>query len=87
MSDAGWMIGAMCYGKPTRWWFPQHKDKADDVYNFKVAKRICTTCPVKKQCLEYGITTNSFGVWGGITLQGRHDRYDSRDKTLDMSNV
>jgi hypothetical protein len=87
MSSEDWMIGAMCYGKPTRWWFPQHRDKADDVYNFKVAKKICSTCPVKKQCLEYGQKTNSFGVWGGVTLQGRFNRYGTKDTTLDVSSV
>ena len=86
MSDASWMIGSMCYGKPTRWWFPQHGDKADDVFNFKVAKRICNTCSVKKQCLEYGIKTNSFGVWGGVTLRGRFNRDEANTK-LDLQSV
>jgi len=86
MSDANWMIGGMCYGKPTRWWFPQHGDTADDVFNFKVAKRICSTCSVKKQCLEYGIATNSYGVWGGVTLRGRFNRSEANTK-LDLQSV
>ena len=86
MSDASWMIGSMCYGKPTRWWFPEHGDKADAVFNFKVAKRICNTCSVKRQCLEYGIETNSFGVWGGVTLRGRFNRNEANTK-LDLQSV
>ena len=87
MSDTNWMIGAMCYGKPTEWWFPKFRDKSDAVFNFKVAKRICSTCPCKKNCLEYGKNTNSYGMWGGIVLQGRHDRYGTKNTTLDMSSV
>jgi len=86
MSDASWMIGGMCYGKPTSWWFPQHGDKADAVYNFRLAKRICSTCSVKRQCLEYGIETNSFGVWGGVTLRGRFNRNEASTK-LDLQSV
>ena len=87
MSDTDWMIGAMCYGKPTEWWFPKFRDKGDAVFNFKVAKRICSTCPCKKNCLEYGKNTNSYGMWGGIVLQGRHDKYGTKNTALDMSSV
>ncbi len=86
MSDASWMIGAMCYGKPTKWWFPKRGDKAEDVFNFKVAKRICSTCSVKKQCHEYGLETGSMGVWGGVTLRGRYQRSETNTE-LDLQNV
>lgn len=86
MSNTNWMIGAMCYGKPTAWWFPKKGDRAEQVFNFRVAKKICSTCSCKKKCLEYGKNTSSYGMWGGVVLQGRN-RYGTKDTALDMSSV
>ncbi len=37
------------------------------------AKKVCVTCPVRQQCLEFAITTNQeYGVWGG------HDEEERR---------
>lgn len=41
---------------------------------------ICAGCQVKVECLKYGLTTDSQGIWGGTTT---HDRQDFRQrKTL-----
>jgi WhiB family redox-sensing transcriptional regulator len=38
----------------------------------KQAKRICFGCDVKRQCLEYALTSGEeFGVWGGKTAAER----------------
>lgn len=86
MSDIKWMNKAMCKGQPTRWWFPERGDKGEDARNFKVAKRICRTCGVSKQCFNYGMDTNSVGVFGGIAMRGRFQR-DERSKELDLQSV
>lgn len=31
------------------------------------AKKICGECPIKRQCLEYAIAKEEFGIWGGMT--------------------
>jgi WhiB family transcriptional regulator, redox-sensing transcriptional regulator len=31
------------------------------------AKAICVTCPVMWECLDYAITNESHGIWGGMT--------------------
>lgn len=32
------------------------------------AKEVCSTCPVKAECLAYALRNNEqFGVWGGTT--------------------
>ena len=32
------------------------------------AKSICEVCAVKKECLEYAVTSKeSYGIWGGMT--------------------
>lgn len=37
-----------------------------------LAKRICGSCPVKDQCLDYALDTGElFGVWGGKTPRQR----------------
>jgi WhiB family redox-sensing transcriptional regulator len=36
------------------------------------AKKVCVTCPVREQCLEFAITTNQeYGVWGGHSEEER----------------
>ena len=36
------------------------------------AKKVCVTCPVRQQCLEFAITTNQeYGVWGGADEEER----------------
>jgi WhiB family transcriptional regulator, redox-sensing transcriptional regulator len=31
------------------------------------ARTICSTCPVKKECLDYAIKNECHGFWGGTT--------------------
>lgn len=35
------------------------------------AKRICARCPARRACLEYALSADLPGVWGGTT---RHER-------------
>ena len=36
------------------------------------AKKICTPCPVKTQCLEHALAVpEDYGVWGGLTQDER----------------
>lgn len=36
------------------------------------AKRICASCPVRKECLEYALRKQErFGIWGGLTTAQR----------------
>mgnify|MGYP003129510684 FL=1 len=37
-----------------------------------VAKAICSTCPVREECLDYAIRNlEMFGIWGGHTTAER----------------
>jgi WhiB family redox-sensing transcriptional regulator len=39
------------------------------------AKKICASCPVRYQCLDYAQATHQKdGIWGGLTEQERHQR-------------
>ena len=36
------------------------------------AKKICTACPVKTECLEHALSVpENYGVWGGLTQDER----------------
>lgn len=33
-------------------------------------QNLCASCPVRIQCVNYGVYTKATGVWGGRWLQG-----------------
>jgi hypothetical protein len=33
----------------------------------RAAQAICEGCPVQAACLNYGLKTDSQGIWGGLT--------------------
>jgi WhiB family redox-sensing transcriptional regulator len=36
------------------------------------AKRICTGCPVRDECLEFALSNDErFGIWGGLSERER----------------
>lgn len=59
-----------------------------DIFNsssevhIKEAKRICSGCPVKLECLQYAIETEQWGVWGGLTRGSRTRLARKQDKVL-----
>ena len=66
INKAEYATRGSCLGHPHNLWFPELGDPGSGSMQ---AKRICSTCPVKVECLEYGIDTKSYGIWGGITLR------------------
>ncbi len=43
------------------------------------AKRICATCLVRAECLEYALDTKEpYGIWGGLTELERKARLHGR---------
>lgn len=62
--ETAWMEYAACRGKATDLFFPSK----DDVYR---AKRVCSGCPVIRECRDYAIRNECEGVWGGTTDEER----------------
>jgi WhiB family redox-sensing transcriptional regulator len=61
-----WALYAKCADIPRATFFP------DDSVGVKVAKRICASCPVRVQCLQYALANGiEHGVWGGASEQER----------------
>ena len=59
---------ANCKDQPTVWWFPEWPPTRQKMKQWKQAKAICSECDMKDECLAYGKATNSWGIWGGVTL-------------------
>jgi WhiB family redox-sensing transcriptional regulator len=67
--STGWQALAACRGADSSWFFaPNYFEKrAEKLAREAVAKRICSTCPVREPCLEYALATReAHGVWGGL---------------------
>jgi hypothetical protein len=53
-----------------------HPQKGGSV---KMAKRVCSGCEVRAECLEYALATDQrFGVWGGMSENERNKELKRR---------
>lgn len=59
-----WMDDALCAEVGVDFFFPDEGSSTFD------AKQICAGCPVREQCLAFGLAED-FGVWGGTTVKQR----------------
>ena len=66
--DRSWMDQASCKGMPVSIFYPE-KD-AGSKTKTNQAKQVCKNCPVKQECLEYGIA-EVYGTWGGLAPRKR----------------
>jgi WhiB family transcriptional regulator, redox-sensing transcriptional regulator len=61
-----WQEQALCAQVGGDEFFPE---KGDSV---REAKRICSDCDVRAECLDYALAHNErFGVWGGLSERER----------------
>ena len=61
-----WHADALCAQTDPEAFFPEKGGSTRD------AKRICTGCNVKAQCLEYALANDErFGIWGGLSERER----------------
>ena len=61
-----WQGDALCAQTDPEAFFPEKGGSTRD------AKRICQTCEVKGQCLEYALQNDErFGIWGGLSERER----------------
>lgn len=79
--EESWKKDANCKTVKTSIFFPPKATPHTDRYRYyqryiyPVIKAYCLACPVKDQCLSYGIATKSEGIFGGELLLGRgHNR-------------
>jgi WhiB family redox-sensing transcriptional regulator len=61
-----WQTDALCAQTDPEAFFPEKGGSTRD------AKRICTTCEVRTECLEYALQNDErFGIWGGLSERER----------------
>ena len=65
MSQVEWMDDALCREIDAELFFPEPSRVPHD------AKKACSLCPVRYPCLEYALTLDVEGVWGGTTPADR----------------
>jgi WhiB family redox-sensing transcriptional regulator len=74
-ADRRWMEHAACAGQYGVM-YPVSKLKRNRDHGIAAeearAKRICATCPVTAECLDYALRHGEkYGVWGGLTPRAR----------------
>lgn len=77
-----WFDQAACRGKPLYLWFPDDKTPIS-----KAAKQICDSCPVKQECLDYGVENEFYGVWGGLSSRKRSKMRAEKRISLGFSRI
>lgn len=66
MADHEWHHRAACQGERTALFFAYDLDVQEE------AKRICRTCPVRRECLRDALDRRDrYGIWGGFNPQER----------------
>ena len=61
-----WQEQALCAQTDPEAFFPEKGGSTRD------AKRICESCDVRQQCLEYALENDErFGIWGGLSERER----------------
>ena len=67
-----WRTHAACADSDPNDWVWINSNKIKDARKAAPLKRICATCPVAAQCLDYALDNRiDHGVWGGTSERQR----------------
>lgn len=69
---------ASCAGLDTDLFYPV-EERDNPSY---LLKRVCGGCPIKNECLEWGLVHERFGTWGGASAFRRKQIRKERGWTL-----
>ena len=78
MRDRYWMFRALCRGMGSLYFAERPSGQRYGMvlsHSERMAKALCVRCPVRRQCLEYGLEED-YGIWGGTLASERKDRTD-----------
>jgi WhiB family transcriptional regulator, redox-sensing transcriptional regulator len=65
-TELEWQERALCAETDPEAFFPEKGGSTRE------AKRVCLTCDVRGDCLEYALTNDErFGIWGGLSERER----------------
>ena len=75
-----WMAQALCAQIGPDLWYPD----PGDAHAAQTAAAVCHTCPVRADCLDYAMATETqgdrHGVWGGLTPTARNRLWHEQRK-------
>lgn len=75
-----WQDDALCAQIDPEAFFPEKGGST------RSAKKICRSCEVQGECLEYALETSQrFGIWGGMSERERHKLEKQRTKTTEVA--
>ncbi len=78
--DLSWASQGHCVGKDPDLFFDSSASQVS------AAKAICSDCPVRRRCLEFAVSGNETGVWGGTTETERLQAFDVRPRELRVTH-
>lgn len=65
---------ALCKSIGTEFYYTED-DSSGTSSEEKMAKALCHQCPVVKECAEWGLRHEIYGIWGGMSpLDRKHAR-------------
>jgi WhiB family redox-sensing transcriptional regulator len=65
-AEGSWRLDALCAETDPEAFFPEKGGSTRE------AKRVCTGCEVRAECLEYALANDErFGIWGGLSERER----------------
>lgn len=63
-----WQALGACAGIDPELFYPKRGESTRE------AKRVCSGCPVKQECLEFAVdNSEKFGIWGGLSERQRRE--------------
>lgn len=81
-STGDWRQAAACRGKDPDMFFAVANTPAGTAQR-REAKRVCASCPVRPECLEWALETRqAAGVWGGMSARKRQTLKRPRETHL-----
>jgi len=79
LKNDDWKESASCRDYEVNLFFDDYEDNES---RRPAIDKICSECPVAKQCFAVGVSQREWGVWGGIYLEnGKINREFNRHRT------
>lgn len=66
MTKPAWMDRAKCQNSKPDFFFEEFRPSA-----VKAAKKFCSDCAVRFECLDHALLNGEVGIWGGTTTNQR----------------
>jgi WhiB family redox-sensing transcriptional regulator len=81
-----WQYQAACKGLATDIFFYSDRERGPKrAKREKIAKAICATCPVIKECRDQALRlAEPFGIWGGLTQEERFAILNRKSQSSDL---